>query len=86
MNIEIGRHRIRPYADTCWQIDRKARKKETGEEYWRPLERYPSTFKGAVSQCVEFELKDGGDVEGWREVIKRLDEIADMIAGLEVER
>ena len=29
MIVEIGSHRIRPYTNTCWQIDRKARNKET---------------------------------------------------------
>ena len=87
MNVEIGNCRIKPHPNSlCWMLEKfcKVEKKDGTESMeWVSMNRYPSTFKGAVAQCIEFELKDGGDVEGWREVIKRLDEIADMIAGLE---
>ena len=82
MVITIGRHRAQPHpGGLCWMLFeyREVKRKDGTESMeWVSMDRYPSTFMGAVGQCVEFELMEGGE-SGWREVIERLDALSEQI-------
>ena len=74
MIYELNRYRCKPDGP-CWALQRKTAKG------WHSF-RFPSTFRNAVAQVIEFNLLDGEDVEEAREIIRKLDEINDGIGRL----
>ena len=86
MIVEIGHRRARPANSMCYTLEewREVESKDGSKRMeWCSMGRYPATLKGAVSQLVEFAMNDGEETAGWREVLERLDSIAEAIAGLE---
>lgn len=84
MEITIGHHRIRPYRDTCWQLDEwvDERIAERGEKKgelipagWRALDIYPTTLPYAYQMVWEREAKRSPERKACKEAIAALEEM-----------
>lgn len=89
MEVVIGKYMAKPYSNgLCWQLFKRCVSASgnkqfgvgPGEEFWKSLDRYPSTLLGCIETISNFMLMDGEaqcDLDAAVSEVKRvMDEVA----------